>query len=121
MNTEKYQNALLAKSSELRTRHNRREDIAIEKSAEALDEIQQSEERVLALDSLNRNWAMSALISEALERIENQTYGYCAECEEQISEKRLNALPWAKYCISCQEARDAEASPASDYHLAIAS
>jgi DnaK suppressor protein len=39
------------------------------------------------------------LISEALERIENHTYGLCADCDEQISEKRLAALPWAKYCI----------------------
>jgi DnaK suppressor protein len=43
-------------------------------------------------------------ISGALHRIEQETYGICAECEEPISAKRLDAVPWARYCITCQEA-----------------
>jgi RNA polymerase-binding transcription factor DksA len=85
---------------------NRKKRVAAEKNAEPLDDIQQDADRVLAFDSLTRNWQKTSLISEALERIENQTYGRCAECEEQISEKRLAALPWAKYCIRCQDFAD---------------
>jgi DnaK suppressor protein len=42
-------------------------------------------------------------VSDALVRIEHGTYGVCAECEEPISAKRLDALPWARYCVTCQE------------------
>ena len=106
MNTQQCRSQLVDKNHELRSRQIRREDIAVEKNAEALDDIQQSTDRVLAFDSVARNWQMSSLISEALERIENHSYGLCAACDEQISEKRLAALPWAKYCFGCQDATD---------------
>jgi DnaK suppressor protein len=105
-NTQQYGNTLIAKNQELRSRQIRREDIAVERNAEVLDNIQQRADRALASDSVARNWQMSSLIREALERIENHTYGLCADCGEQISEKRLAALPWAKYCIRCQDAAD---------------
>jgi DnaK suppressor protein len=106
MNTQQYRTTLVAKTDELRSRKIRLEDIAVEKNADALDHIQQAADRVLAFDSVGRNWQMSSLISEALARIEKNTYGLCADCGEDISEKRLAALPWAKYCIGCQEAAD---------------
>ncbi len=49
---------------------------------------------------------VTSLVSDALARIENQTYGLCLDCEERITPKRLAALPWARYCMTCQEARD---------------
>src|SRR5215468_1585572 len=55
---------------------------------------------------LNRNTLEMKLLREvedALRRIENGTYGVCHECEEPISTKRLDAVPWAKYCVTCQE------------------
>ena len=55
---------------------------------------------------LNRNTIDAKLLREivaALHRIDIGTYGVCAECEEPISAKRLEAVPWAKYCVSCQE------------------
>src|SRR5262249_8115172 len=55
---------------------------------------------------LNRNTIDMKLLREisgALHRIEQETYGICAECEEPISAKRLDAVPWARYCITCQE------------------
>jgi DnaK suppressor protein len=55
---------------------------------------------------LNRNTIDMKLLREvsgALHRIEQETYGICAECEEPISPKRLDAVPWARYCITCQE------------------
>ena len=44
-----------------------------------------------------------ALIDEALVRIDDDEYGLCQNCEKQISEKRLAAIPWARYCLNCQE------------------
>jgi len=43
-------------------------------------------------------------INDALHRIDTEMYGICMECEEPISAKRLDAVPWAKYCVTCQEA-----------------
>ncbi|MBS1859978.1 MAG: TraR/DksA C4-type zinc finger protein [Acidobacteria bacterium] len=43
-------------------------------------------------------------INDALHRIDTDQYGICMECEEPISGKRLDAVPWAKYCVTCQEA-----------------
>jgi DnaK suppressor protein len=56
---------------------------------------------------LNRNTIDMKLlreISDALHRIDQDTYGICMECEEPISTKRLDAVPWARFCVTCQEA-----------------
>ena len=45
-------------------------------------------------------------IEEALHRVEEGTYGFCFECGEEISEKRLRALPVAVRCKDCEEARE---------------
>ena len=55
---------------------------------------------------LNRNTIDSKLlreIADALRRVESGQYGICLECEEPISGKRLDAVPWARYCVVCQE------------------
>ena len=51
--------------------------------------------------SSDRN--MLNLIDEALKRIRGNDYGNCAVCHEEMQQKRLEAVPWAKNCISCQE------------------
>ena len=43
------------------------------------------------------------MIDEALKRIRGNEYGNCAICHEEMQQKRLEAVPWAKNCISCQE------------------
>ena len=44
-----------------------------------------------------------ALIDEALLRIEDEEYGVCQNCEKEINPKRLAAIPWARYCLNCQQ------------------
>lgn len=44
-----------------------------------------------------------ALVDEALLRVEDDEYGVCQNCEKAINPKRLAAIPWARYCLSCQE------------------
>jgi DnaK suppressor protein len=46
--------------------------------------------------------AVLQIINEALERIEDKSYGVCVRCEEPIQPKRLEAVPWALHCIKCQ-------------------
>src|SRR5215467_15270052 len=43
------------------------------------------------------------MIDEALKRIKANEYGLCMNCQEEMQQKRLEAVPWAKNCISCQE------------------
>jgi DnaK suppressor protein len=46
------------------------------------------------------------LIDDALDSLDEGTYGVCADCEEEISEKRLQALPFARLCVECQSKRE---------------
>ncbi len=46
------------------------------------------------------------LVEEALRRIDAGDYGYCANCEEDIQERRLEAVPWARHCIKCQDLQE---------------
>jgi DnaK suppressor protein len=43
------------------------------------------------------------MIDAALKRINTDEFGVCANCQEEMQQKRLEAVPWAKHCISCQE------------------
>lgn len=43
------------------------------------------------------------LINEAIERLDKDEYGDCQNCEKEINPKRLEAVPWARYCLNCQE------------------
>ena len=43
------------------------------------------------------------LVDEALRRVEDEEYGQCQNCEKSINQKRLAAIPWARYCLDCQE------------------
>jgi DnaK suppressor protein len=46
------------------------------------------------------------LIEEALGRIDNGTYGTCVHCGGVVQEKRIEAVPWARHCLDCQELQD---------------
>ena len=43
------------------------------------------------------------MVDEALQRIEDDEYGTCQNCAKDIQPKRLAAIPWARYCLDCQE------------------
>ena len=43
---------------------------------------------------------------EALKRIKTSEYGLCANCQEELLPKRLEAVPWAKHCVTCQEKKE---------------
>ena len=87
-----------------RTRN--RDGITVERSADQLDEIQAASQRVLAVCSLDREFNQLRDARAALRRIQEGNFGICQECEEEIHPKRLAAVPWATFCIRCQEAAD---------------
>jgi len=103
---EKYRGMLQAKQAELGVGLRNRADIAIEKTPDALDEVQLAGERELAIRNLDRESSLLRSVRGALARIADGSYGICLHCEEEIKPKRLDAVPWTKYCIRCQEAAD---------------
>src|SRR5574342_666708 len=46
------------------------------------------------------------LVEEALGRIREEEYGLCVHCHEEVQLKRLEAVPWARHCIECQEKQE---------------
>jgi DnaK suppressor protein len=103
---EKYRTALEAKKAEIAASLRNRDDIAIEKASDTIDEVQLAGERELAIRNLDRESTLLRNVMAALARIADGSFGTCMHCEEEISSKRLNAVPWAPFCIRCQEAAD---------------
>jgi DnaK suppressor protein len=103
---EKFRNILDTKRAELSGSLRNRDEIVIEKAPDALDEVQLAGERELAIRNLDRDSNMLRQIRRALGRISDGSYGVCLHCDEDISPKRIAAVPWAAYCIKCQEQVD---------------
>ena len=72
------------------------------------DQAQLSHDEFVSLRLNRLDYVQLRLIEEALDRLESGDYGACLACEEPIAEKRLRALPWARYCVTCQECNGAE-------------
>jgi DnaK suppressor protein len=102
----KYRNVLEDKQAELVRMLRNRDGIVIEKSADALDEVQYATERELAIRSLDRDSNLLRNVRGALGRITEGSFGVCPRCEEEIGPKRLAAVPWTTFCIQCQEIAD---------------
>jgi DnaK suppressor protein len=101
-----FKKVLQTKRDELERMVRNRDAITIEKSADALDEVQYASERELAIRNLDRETNLLRNVRAALRRIDEGTFGICMHCEEDISPKRIAAVPWAPFCIQCQEQAD---------------
>src|SRR5215813_554080 len=99
---QKFQAILTAKHDEI-CRSTAREGITIERTADALDETQSAAARELTTRSLEREAKLLRNVRLALARVADGTYGTCMECEEEIGQKRMQAVPWAVLCLTCQE------------------
>ena len=62
-----------------------------------------SHEEFISLQRNGIDYHKLRQVEAALERIDSGDYGICPECDEAISEKRLQVVPWAEYCIGCQD------------------
>ena len=67
------------------------------------DQAQHSLDEAVSLSLNGLEYMQLRQIQEALDRLQLGDFGICLECEEPIADKRLQALPWAKYCVRCQE------------------
>lgn len=60
-----------------------------------------TKEFLFHLSNSDRN--LLQMVAEALQRIKDGTYGQCASCGNDMNPKRLEAVPWARHCLNCQE------------------
>jgi len=97
---------LVRKEAELNRVLRNRDGIAIEKSADQMDEIQYASERDLAILNVDRDSALLREVLGALRRAREGTFGICIDCESAIGPKRLAAVPWASRCIRCQNSAE---------------
>ncbi len=80
---------------------------AEESSSDPMDQASNQLERDFLLRLRDRESKLMVKIKEALERIEDGTFGECEECGEEISLKRLRARPMATLCIHCKHEQEA--------------
>ena len=101
-----FRKVLMARVAELERITRQRDGITIERSADQLDELQAASDRALAVCNLDREFNQLRRVRAALRRIPEGSFGTCQRCDEDIHPKRLAAVPWATFCIRCQEAVD---------------
>jgi len=70
------------------------------------DQVAISHEEFITLQRNSLDYRQLLQIEEALDRLESGGYGTCEGCQEPIPARRLDALPWARYCRDCQHRLD---------------
>ncbi len=105
-----FRDRLLLKKKELIEAYNKNKSYGMEADGEATQDIADkaansyTKEFLFSLSNTERE--LLQMLDDALFRIEGHRYGVCASCEEEMNLKRLEAVPWARLCISCQEKRE---------------
>src|SRR5260370_30044400 len=107
----KFRDVLRTKQAEISKRRGL-ESIAIERSADALEEADYKTARELAIAGLNRDSSVRRSVASALLRIQCGSFGTCVHCEGEIRRRRLAASPWTPFWIRCQDAADLGAESA---------
>jgi DnaK suppressor protein len=79
------------------------EEITVENTEDEGDLATISHERELLYNLHEGDYARVRFIQQAIKAIDRGSYGKCARCDEDINEKRLDAVPWATMCVHCQE------------------
>jgi len=106
----RYKELLIAKREEILGKSRHREDIWIVESSDLIDAVQLASDRDFAVCTLERESKSLMQVDAALKRIDHGEFGICLECEEPISTKRLEVVPWAAYCLQCQQLHDTRES-----------
>lgn len=83
-----------------------RQELELESTLEPLDDVSQGGQRQLAAERIELYLRTLRQVEAALGRVEIGSYGVCMRCEEAIGQKRLDALPWAPFCVECQAGAD---------------
>ena len=78
------------------------------------DQAQIIHDEFVSLRMNSLGYAELRMVNEALDRLASGDYGTCLSCEEPMPVKRLRALPWARYCVACQERLGSELESQGD-------
>lgn len=107
---ETYRKRLLAKQEELQRQVTKTEQdgrqIDEDTTQDIADKAANSYTKEFLFHQSDDNRRILQLVSEALERLKNGSYGHCVACQEEVQVKRLEAVPWARHCIECQEKQE---------------
>ncbi|HZQ51950.1 MAG TPA: TraR/DksA family transcriptional regulator [Bryobacteraceae bacterium] len=114
ININEFRKVLETKQRELLAGTSDRDEILIQNAAEDFDRLQQQLNREVAIRNLDRESKLLKDVRAALARIEDGSFGICLRCEEEIPNKRLKAVPWAAYCVPCQESIDRQREAGED-------
>lgn len=101
-----FRDTLRIKQAELALRSRTCENIAIERSADAFEEVAFKSAREIAVAQLHRESVIRRDVGLALKRLDEQTFGECIHCGSEIGRRRLEAVPWTPFCIRCQASAD---------------
>ncbi len=100
---QQFHEMLLAKQTVLQDRMARRDDLEVQVSPDEFDARLQLVDREFQSGLLHQTALDLRQVRSALQRMDNGSYGICGECDEPISIARLKVIPWANFCIKCQE------------------
>lgn len=99
-----FRSVLLAKKDEVMAGMGMKFDAASKMGRVAEDDaVQIAHDEFINLRLNAIGWDQLRLLDEALDRLQTGEFGVCMRCEEPIPAKRLAVVPWAKYCVRCQE------------------
>jgi DnaK suppressor protein len=107
---ESYKKRLLAKQEELLRLVSKSEadgrQVDEEVTQDIADKAANSYTKEFLFHQSDDNRRILQLVNEALERLKSGSYGLCVACQEEVQVKRLEAVPWARHCIECQEKQE---------------
>jgi DnaK suppressor protein len=107
---ESYKKRLLQKQEELQRLVSKSEQDGREADEEVTQDIADKAANSYTKEFLfhqsDDNRRVLQLVNEALERLKTGEYGLCVACHEEVESKRLEAVPWARHCIDCQEKQE---------------
>lgn len=107
---ETYKKRLLAKQEELLRQVSKSEQdgrqIDEDTTQDIADKAANSYTKEFLFHQSDDNRRILQLVNEALERLKNGSFGLCVACQEEVQVKRLEAVPWARHCIECQEKQE---------------
>jgi DnaK suppressor protein len=108
---ERFKSALRKRAAELSRALANRNRIAIERSADVFDQTLLAAERESSAQGLEQEFRMLREVEAAWDRLHDGAFGICLGCQEPIAHKRLEAVPWAAYCLSCQAKEEESHTP----------
>jgi DnaK suppressor protein len=105
-----FKEKLLLKKRQILEAYNKNKTYGMEADGEASQDIADKasnsyvKEFLFSLSNTERDTLQ--LVDEAILRIDDKRYGVCISCEDEMNLKRLEAVPWARHCLSCQEKQE---------------